>query len=175
MNIARALSVRPRVVVADEPVSSLDVSVRAQILNLFSDLQEQLGLTLIFISHDLSVIDHLCDRVAVMYLGRIVEEGASAILRDAAAHHYTRGLVSAIPQPIPGQHHRQPAIRGELPSAINPTSGCGSRTRCPGAQSTCSEVTPPLRMLRRGHGVACHFPYLQPEAAGDLIAASVSP
>src|SRR4030095_1002973 len=111
-NIARALSVRPKVLIADEAVASLDVSVRAQILNLFSDLRDQLGLTLIFISHDLSVVDHLCDRVTVMYLGRIVEEGPSSILRHGAVHHYPRGLTAAIPQPVPGAAHAQPAIRG---------------------------------------------------------------
>ncbi len=175
VNIARALSVRPRVVVADEAVASLDVSVRAQILNLFSDLREQLGLTLIFISHDLSVIDHLCDRIAVMYLGRIVEEGDTGILRDGAAHHYTRGLVSAIPQPIPGNRHAQPAIRGELPSAINPPSGCGFRTRCPAARALCAEVTPPLRALGPGRRVACHFPHHQPDLAGKSASASTLP
>lgn len=175
VNIARALSVRPRVLVADEAVASLDVSVRAQILNLFSDLRDQLGLTLLFISHDLSVIDHLCDRIAVMYLGRIVEEGPSSILRLGAAHPYTRGLAAAIPQPIPGLRHAQPAIGGELPSAIKPPSGCGFRTRCPLAQPVCAEVTPRLEPLAPGRSVACHFPHMRPETAPELTPASTSP
>ena len=169
INIARALSVRPKVIIADEAVASLDVSVRAQILNLFSELRDQLGLTLIFISHDLSVVDHLCDRVAVMYLGRIVEEGSSAILRDGGMHHYPRGLVSAIPQPIPGRRHAQPAISGELPSPINPPSGCSFRTRCPAAQPICAEVTPPLEPATPGHRVACHFPSHAARPEPDLI------
>jgi oligopeptide/dipeptide ABC transporter ATP-binding protein len=165
VNIARALSVRPKVIVADEAVASLDVSVRAQILNLFSDLRDRLKLTLIFISHDLSVIDHLCDRVAVMYLGRIVEEGPASIFDRGAAHHYTRGLVSAIPQPVPERRHAQPAIRGELPSAIRPPSGCGFRTRCPAARPLCAEVTPVLAPFGAGHAVACHFPNATPAGA----------
>ena len=172
VNIARALSVRPRVVVADEAVASLDVSVRAQILNLFSDLRDQLGLTLIFISHDLSVIDHLCDRVAVMYLGRIVEEGPSSILRLGAAHHYTSGLASAIPQPVPGRRHAQPAIRGELPSPIRPPSGCGFRTRCPAAQPLCAEAAPLLAPFAAERRVACHFPH---ETTTNPLPASASP
>jgi oligopeptide/dipeptide ABC transporter ATP-binding protein len=174
VNIARALSVRPKVIIADEAVASLDVSVRAQILNLFSDLRDQLGLTLVFISHDLSVIDHLCDRVAVMYLGRIVEEGPSSILRQGGVHHYTRGLASAIPQPIPGRRRSQPAIRGELPSPISPPSGCGFRTRCPAAQPICSEVPPPLEPFASGHRVACHFPYTPPAPASKTMPASAS-
>ena len=174
VNIARALSVRPRVIIADEAVASLDVSVRAQILNLFSDLRDQLGLTLIFISHDLSVVDHLCDSVAVMYLGRIVEEGPSSILRLGAAHHYTRGLASAIPQPIPGAPRTQPAVRGELPSPISPPSGCGFRTRCPAAQPFCAQVTPLLQPFAAGRRVACHFPYTRPKAAAVLMPARAS-
>jgi oligopeptide/dipeptide ABC transporter ATP-binding protein len=170
VNIARALSVRPRVIVADEAVASLDVSVRAQILNLFSDLRDQLGLTLIFISHDLSVVDHLCDRVAVMYLGRIVEEGPASILHLGGAHHYTRGLLSAIPQPIPGRQHAQPAIRGELPSPINQPSGCVFRTRCPAAQPICVELAPRLEPFAAGRRVACHLPHPQP--ASERTAAS---
>jgi oligopeptide/dipeptide ABC transporter ATP-binding protein len=172
VNIARALSVRPKVVIADEAVASLDVSVRAQILNLFSDLRDQLGLTLIFISHDLSVVDHLCDRVVVMYLGRIVEEGPASILRSGAAHHYTRGLVSAIPQPVPNLHHTQPAVRGELPSAITPPSGCGFRTRCPAAQAICAQVTPTLEPRAADHRVACHFPHLESETFAKIISTS---
>jgi oligopeptide/dipeptide ABC transporter ATP-binding protein len=172
VNIARALSVRPQVLVADEAVASLDVSVRAQILNLFSDLRDQLGLTLLFISHDLSVVDHLCDRVAVMYLGRIVEQGPSSILRMGAAHHYTHGLASAIPQPVPGTERTQPAIRGELPSPIHPPSGCGFRTRCPQARPRCAEVTPPLVPFAPGHLAACHYQRTRAETATQLMPAS---
>ena len=117
--------------IADEAVSSLDVSVRAQILNLLSDLRSELGLTLIFISHDLSVVDHLCDRVAVMYLGRIAEIGPVADVLGRSAHPYTRALVAAVPQPVVGVRRSQPSLRGELPSPTNPPSGCGFRTRCP--------------------------------------------
>jgi oligopeptide/dipeptide ABC transporter ATP-binding protein len=159
VNIARALSVRPKVIVADEAVSSLDVSVQGQILNLFADLRDQLGLTLIFVSHDLNVVDHLCDRVAVMYLGRVVEEGRPSILSTQAKHHYTRGLASAVPQPVPGPRRSQPAISGELPSPTNPPSGCAFRTRCPASQPTCAGKPPPLETVAPGHGVACYFPF----------------
>ena len=174
VNIARALSVRPRLIVADEAVSSLDVSVQGQILNLFSDLRDQLGLTLIFVSHDLNVIDHLCDRVAVMYLGRIVEEGKASILSQDAMHHYTRGLASAIPQPVPGRRRSQPAISGELPSPTKPPSGCHFRTRCPAGQPVCAEVAPPLASVAPDHRVACHFPFAhKPEALGGDLAVDV--
>jgi oligopeptide/dipeptide ABC transporter ATP-binding protein len=182
INIARALSVRPKVIVADEAVSSLDVSVQGQILNLFSDLRDQFGLTLIFVSHDLNVVDHLCDRVAVMYLGRIVEEGRPSILSQAAMHHYTRGLAAAIPQPLPGRRRSQPAISGELPSPTNPPSGCHFRTRCPARQPLCAEVAPPLVSVAPDHRAACHFPIapraLKPDLARGHSAAgdpTVSP
>jgi len=173
VNIARALSVRPQVIVADEAVSSLDVSVQGQILNLFADLRDQLGLTLIFVSHDLNVVDHLCDRVAVMYLGRIVEEGPPSILRNGAMHHYTHGLASAIPQPIPGRRRAQPAISGELPSPIHPPSGCAFRTRCPAAQPKCAGEPPPLEPVAPGHRVACYFP-ITPLASNALEPQSLS-
>jgi oligopeptide/dipeptide ABC transporter ATP-binding protein len=173
INIARALSVRPKVIVADEAVSNLDVSVQGQILNLFADLRAQLGLTLIFVSHDLNVVDHLCDRVAVMYLGRIVEEGRPSILRDNALHHYTRGLAAAIPQPIPGRRRSQPAIGGELPSPIYPPSGCAFRTRCPAAQPLCAGEVPPLDLAGPEHRVACYFP-LTPPASGSDAAIDVT-
>lgn len=169
VNIARALSVRPKFVVADEAVASLDVSVQGQVLNLFADLKEELGLTLVFVSHDLNVVSHLCDRVAVMYLGRIVEEGPPAILGSGAMHHYTHGLAAAIPQPVPGRRRSQPAIRGELPSPINPPSGCHFRTRCPAAQLRCAQLRPPLAPVADGHSVACHFPIVSsaPAAQSD--------
>jgi oligopeptide/dipeptide ABC transporter ATP-binding protein len=157
ISIARALSVRPELLIADEAVSSLDVSVRAQILNLLSDLRSELGLTLIFISHDLSVVDHLSDRVAVMYLGRVVEVGpAGDVLRDGA-HPYTRALVASVPQPMVGSRRVQPSLRGELPSPMNPPSGCVFRTRCPMAQAICSEISPAPATVGAEHWAACHF------------------
>lgn len=157
-NIARALSVRPKLILADEAVSSLDVSVQGQILNLLSDLKDQMGLTVIFISHDLNVVAHLCDHVAVMYLGRVVEEGGPSILGRGAQHPYTHGLAAAIPQPVPGRRRSQPAISGELPSATNPPTGCHFRTRCPSRRQLCAEVAPPLVPVAAGRRVACHFP-----------------
>ena len=157
VSIARALSVRPRILLADEPVSSLDVSVRAQILNLLSDLRDNLGLTLVFISHDLSVVHHLTDRVAVMYFGRVVEYGPADDVLRAGAHPYTRALVAAIPQPVVGSRRTEPAIRGEQPSAIKPISGCVFRTRCPIAQAICAEVPPPPLTVATDHWAACHF------------------
>jgi oligopeptide/dipeptide ABC transporter ATP-binding protein len=157
VSIARALSVRPKILLADEPVSSLDVSVRAQILNLLSDLRDNLGLTLVFISHDLSVVHHLTDRVAVMYFGRVVESGPANDVLRAGAHPYTRALVAAIPQPVVGSRRTEPAIRGEQPSAIEPVSGCVFRTRCPMAQAICAEVPPPPLAVAADHWAACHF------------------
>jgi oligopeptide/dipeptide ABC transporter ATP-binding protein len=155
VSIARALSVRPELLIADEAVSSLDVSVRAQILNLLSDLRSELGLTLVFISHDLSVIDHLSDRVAIMYLGRVVEVGpTSQVLRDGV-HPYTRALVAAVPQPSVGSRRAQPSLRGELPSPLSPPSGCVFRTRCPIARPVCSETTPGLARVGSDHSAAC--------------------
>ena len=130
-----------------------------------------MGLTLIFVSHDLSVVDHLCDRVAVMYLGRIVEEGRPSILRQEASHHYTHGLASAIPQPIPGRRRAHPAIIGELPSPTHPPSGCPFRTRCPAAQAACAGEMPPLDAVAADHKVACFFPITPPafqSGAADL-------
>jgi oligopeptide transport system ATP-binding protein len=157
ISIARALSLRPQVLIADEAVSSLDVSVRAQILNLLADLRSELGLTLVCISHDLSVIDHLCDRVAVMYLGRITEIGPVGDVLARSAHPYTRALVAAMPQPVVGLRRSQPPLRGELPSPANPPSGCDFRTRCPVVQPRCAEAVPPPVSVRPGHLAACHF------------------
>lgn len=175
VNIARALAVRPRLIVADEAVASLDVSVQGQIINLFSDLREHLGVTIVFVSHDLNVVDHLCDRVAVMYFGRIVEEGPSSILRDAMMHPYTRGLSSAIPRPAPGQRRGQPAIGGDLPSPVNPPSGCHFRTRCPAARPACAGTMPSLETVAPGHRLACHFPLApNPSAPGQSLASCSS-
>jgi len=157
ISIARALSVRPELLIADEAVSSLDVSVRAQILNLLSDLRDELGLTLVFISHDLSVVDHLSDRVAVMYLGRVVEIGPAADVLTRGAHPYTRALVAAVPQPVVGNRRTQPPLRGELPSPISPPSGCVFRTRCPIAQAVCADIAPSPVTVASDHWAACHF------------------
>jgi oligopeptide/dipeptide ABC transporter ATP-binding protein len=165
ISIARALSVQPEILIADEAVSSLDVSVRAQILNLLSDLREELGLTLIFISHDLSVVDHLSDRVAVMYLGRVVEFGPAHEVLRQSAHPYTRALVAAVPQPVVGSRRVGSSLRGELPSPMNPPSGCVFRTRCPIARAICSAVSPPFLNIGADHWATCHF-------AGSSVPAS---
>ena len=157
ISIARALSVRPELLIADEAVSSLDVSVRAQILNLLSDIRNELGLTLVFISHDLSVVDHLSDRVAVMYLGRVVEVGPAGEVLTRGAHPYTRALVAAVPQPTVGSRRTQPSLRGELPSPMSSPSGCVFRTRCPMAQAVCAEIVPSPATVASDHWAACHF------------------
>jgi peptide/nickel transport system ATP-binding protein len=155
IGIARALAVNPSFIVADEPVSALDVSVQAQILNLLQDLQKKLGLTMLFISHDLLVVEHLCDRVMVMQLGRIMENASNKRLYEAPAHPYTRALLSAAPVTDPGLKRKRILLKGEIPSPMNPPSGCVFRTRCPYAISKCAEAVPPLREVEAGHFVAC--------------------
>jgi peptide/nickel transport system ATP-binding protein len=163
IGLARALALNPTIVVADEPVSALDVSVRAQVLNLMSRLQQVHGLTYVVISHDLSVVRYLSDRIAVMYLGKIVELGPSRTIFERAGHPYTAELLKAVPIPVPAVERAKVgrALFGEVPSAADPPSGCRFRTRCPLAQAVCAEVEPPLRMLSTGQLAACHFP-LQP-------------
>jgi len=161
IGLARALALQPRLVVADEPVSALDVSIQAQILNTMRDLQDQFELTYVVISHDLSVIRYLSDRIGVMYLGKLVEEGPATDVYYHALHPYTQALIDTIPAAIPDRERGRTAapLRGELPSAVDPPSGCRFRTRCPLAQQVCAEQEPPLRELRPGrHRVACHFP-----------------
>jgi oligopeptide/dipeptide ABC transporter ATP-binding protein len=176
LGLARALTLNPKVIVADEPVSALDVSIRSQILNLMKRLQATYGLTYIVISHDLSVVKYVSDRIGVMYLGRLVEIGPPNDIYEKPAHPYTAGLIEAIPVPNPElarQKDRGVAIRGELPSPINPPSGCRFRTRCPLAQDMCAEVLPELRRFGDGHRAACHFP-LQPPLEGDSRTAADS-
>ena len=163
IGLARALALSPRLIVADEPVSALDVSIQAQVLNLMKSLQAEFGLTYVVISHDLSVVKYLADRIGVMYLGKLVEIGSSASIYARPAHPYTAGLLEAIPEPDPVVEQAKPAeaIKGELPSALDPPSGCRFRTRCPLAQEQCATEEPPLRSFGDDHLAACHFP-LQP-------------
>jgi peptide/nickel transport system ATP-binding protein len=159
IGIARALAVEPRFIVADEAVSALDVSIQAQILNLLHDLKQRLGLTLLFISHDLRVVEHLSDRVAIMYLGRIVEVGSREEVYGDPRHPYTRALLAAVPVPDPTRRGERAPLEDDVPSPLSPPPGCAFHPRCPYLQDVCRRVTPPLEAGGSGRAVACHvFP-----------------
>jgi peptide/nickel transport system ATP-binding protein/oligopeptide transport system ATP-binding protein len=157
IGIARALAVQPRLIVADEPVSALDLSIQAQIVNLLKDLQEEFGLTYLFISHDLGVIEHVCDRVAVMYLGRIIEIASAADLYRHPRHPYTEALLNAVPIPDPNRHRQKQILSGEIPSPIDPPTGCHFHPRCPYAKEICRHEYPAFSEQAPGHRAACHY------------------
>jgi oligopeptide transport system ATP-binding protein len=156
IGIARALAVEPKMIVCDEPVSALDVSIQAQVINLLEDLQEKLGLTYLFIAHDLSVVEHISDRVAVMYLGRVVEIAPADALYDNPRHPYTEALLSAVPIPDPQVKRRRITLQGEVPNPVRPPAGCHFHPRCPLAEARCSLEVPLLRESAPGHWTACH-------------------
>jgi len=157
IGIARALATNPEFIVADESVSALDVSIQAQIINLLKELQEEFGLTLLFVAHDLSVVKHICDRVAVMYLGKIMELADKKSLFSNPKHPYTQALLSAIPIPDPTKRKEQEILMGDVPSPVNPPTGCRFHTRCPQVMDICKQEEPPLREVKPGYHVACHL------------------
>ena len=157
IGIARALALRPELVIGDEPVSALDVSIQAQIINLMKRLQAELGLAYIMISHNLAVVSHVADRVAVMYLGRVVETAPREALFFAAQHPYTQALLSAVPEPVPGRRRARQVPQGDVPSPARPPSGCHFHPRCPHAMPRCAEEAPASRIVAPGHAVACHL------------------
>ncbi len=166
IGIARTLALSPRLIIADEPVSALDVSVQAQVLNLLQSLKEELGLTLIFVAHDLSVVEHVSDRIAVMYVGKIVEQAETETLLRKPLHPYTEALVSAVPPADPDIKMERIILQGDVPSPANPPSGCVFHPRCRYCQEICTKDAPPLREVEPGHFAACHF-------AGELDLAGI--